>query len=751
MIEKEKLVAVVSAAQRGEESATAELFEIFQSDIYYFILKTVNNDRELAEDLTQDTFMEILETIHKLEEPAAFVTWSKQIAYHRCTAYFRKRKELLVDENEDGYSVFDTIEETNEEFIPDAALDHEDLKNTIMGMIRELPEEQRAAIILRYFNEVSVKEIAEIQGVSEGTIKSRLNYARKAIKQSVEDYEKKNGIKLHCAGVLPLMLWFFRQYRVGKDLSFCMGTATQKFVIAEGTAAAAAAATTAAGTVAAATGATAAATSATAATAATTAAATAATAATAAGTAAAVTGTALTTKIVAGILAAAVAVGGIVAGTTSSNRNNESPRREPAAATAAHGSPEEQLPEDSGAVPEGTEATEKAVCTDHEMVDVYWLNGEKLVYLGKQCGNCKEVDTSGGCQHTFGDGPERIRQEEKGAYADYRCEKCGIVISAPHSSGCAHDWYYRTVSENGATTEKRICHICFKEELVGGGAGETEEAGETKEAGDCAHDWEMIERYDGSNVLLYRARRCAICQSMEVLYSSMENNNCEHIWHYYTDYVDNKIIEGQYCPACGADEVTSVKDNNCQHVWQEEISGNDGMVYRAEVCTGCGMRIFHEPYPCTHTWSYGEPYVAGDGKTYKQRTCQVCRKFETIQLDDCEHNMVTVSKTSENGRVVENRTCSKCGAKETISYQETLPDECAHNWEVWPDYTKCSMCGAVKDVTPAPTDPPSTEPPSTEPPSTEPPAQPEATNPEQGGEDGGEGNGTESGDGQENP
>ena len=739
MIEKEKLVAVVSAAQRGEESAAAELFEIFQSDIYYFILKTVNNDRELAEDLTQDTFMEILETIHKLEEPAAFVTWSKQIAYHKCTAYFRKRKDLLVDENEDGYSVFDTIEETNEEFIPDAALEQEDLKNTIMGMIRELPEEQRAAIILRYFNEVSVKEIAEIQGVSEGTIKSRLNYARKAIKQSVEDYEKKNGIKLHCAGVLPLMLWFFRQYRVGKDLSFCMETETQKFVMAEGTAAAAAATattaaatgTTAAATTAAATGATAAATGTAAATAATTTA-----AATAAGTAAAVTGTALTTKLVAGILAAAVAVGGIVAGTTSSNRNNESPRRDPAAATAAHGSPEENLPEDSGAAPEGTEATEKAVCTDHEMVDVYWLNGDKLVYLGKQCGNCKEVDTSGGCQHTFGDGPERIRQEEKGAYADYRCEKCGIVISAPHSSGCAHDWYYRTVSENGVTTEKRICYICFKEELVGGGAG----AGES--TGDCAHDWEMIERYDGSNVLLYRARRCAICQSMEVLYSSMENNNCEHIWHTYIDYQDNKIIEGQYCPACGADEVTSVKDNNCQHVWQDEIRGIDGMVYRDEVCTGCGMRVSHEPYPCTHQWSYSEPFVAGDGNTYEKRSCQICGKYETIQLSNCQHDMAVVSKTSEGGMIVETRKCTKCGETDTIAYPGTLPEECAHNWEVWPDYTMCSMCGAVKDVTPAPTDPPSTEPPNTE---------PEATNPDQGGEDGGEGNGTDSGDGQENP
>lgn len=208
MIEKEKLISMVTSAQRGEDDGATALYDTFYQDIYYYILKTVN-EPELAADLTQDTFMEILQTIGQLKEPAAFVTWSRQIAYHRCTAHFRKRKELLADEDEDGYSVFDTIEEDRTEFIPDAALDQADLKATIHSMIDSLPEEQRSALLMRYFEELSVSQIATIQGVSEGTVKSRLNYGRKAIGKAVEDYEKKNGVKLHCAGVVPLLLWLF--------------------------------------------------------------------------------------------------------------------------------------------------------------------------------------------------------------------------------------------------------------------------------------------------------------------------------------------------------------------------------------------------------------------------------------------------------------------------------------------------------------------------------------------------------------
>ena len=166
MMEKKRLIALVTAVQQKKAGADGELYDVFYEDIYHYILEYVGKDVELAADLTQDTFMEILQTIDKLREPAALVTWSKQIATHKCTAYFRKRREILLDEAEDGYSVFDTVEEDRAEFIPDAALDQEEFRGTIHAMLDELQAEQRSALLLRYFNEISVKEIAHIQGVS---------------------------------------------------------------------------------------------------------------------------------------------------------------------------------------------------------------------------------------------------------------------------------------------------------------------------------------------------------------------------------------------------------------------------------------------------------------------------------------------------------------------------------------------------------------------------------------------------------
>lgn len=93
--------------------------------------------------------MEILKSINDLEAPAAFLSWSRQIAYHKYTAYYKKRREVLADENEDGLSVFDTVEEDSAEFIPDEALDKDDLKCIIHAMIAELPAEQRSALLMR--------------------------------------------------------------------------------------------------------------------------------------------------------------------------------------------------------------------------------------------------------------------------------------------------------------------------------------------------------------------------------------------------------------------------------------------------------------------------------------------------------------------------------------------------------------------------------------------------------------------------
>lgn len=217
-MEKQELILLVSALQKGKKDAAGPLYDAYYNDIYFFILKMVN-DPHLASDLTQDTFVEVLESIEKLRIPSAFYSWCKMIAYYKCTTYFKKRKDILADEKKEGYYLIDKRVEERTEFLPDESIDQNDLKQTICGMLDALPEEQRAAILMRYYDQISVKDIATIQKVSEGTVKSRLNYGRKSIKESVIEYEKKNNIKLHCRGVVPLLLWFFHEDRLAKGIS----------------------------------------------------------------------------------------------------------------------------------------------------------------------------------------------------------------------------------------------------------------------------------------------------------------------------------------------------------------------------------------------------------------------------------------------------------------------------------------------------------------------------------------------------
>ncbi len=317
-MEKEQLVSLVSKAQNGDNDALNTLFNEYYNDLYYFALKTVK-DEETALDVTQEAFVEIINTLSNLKEPAAFVTWAKQITYHQCTRYFKKKKDVIVDEDEDGNTVFDTLQEDNAEFIPDEALDQSDFKKTVMAILDELSEEQRSATMMYYFDEMSVRQIAEIQGVSEGTVKSRLNYARKAIKNSVEEYEKKNGIKLHAVPFFPLFKWIFSSaFEGGMPLASAE-------LVAEGVGAATGTAITVS------------ATTATATAVATT------TTATAVGIGAKIAALPLVTKIVAGVVAAAIVIGGGTTAVILSDKNDDNSKNKSSASTLADDTADEPI------------------------------------------------------------------------------------------------------------------------------------------------------------------------------------------------------------------------------------------------------------------------------------------------------------------------------------------------------------------------------------------------------------------------
>ncbi len=305
-LEREQLVPLVTAAKNGDGDAINTLFNNYYDDVYRYAKFQVHDD-DLASEITQESFVTIITDLPELREPAAFVSWMRRIVDHQCSRYYRKKKDVLVGEDEDGHTIFDDLEDKDAEFIPDEALDRDELKRIIEGILDGLPEEQRAATYMFYFEEMKIKDIAQILDIPENTVKSRLAYSRKAIKEAVEKYERKNNIKLHAFPFIPMLRFVFGESPVGSMPLAAAESVASGITAATGTsisvgASAGAAMATATGTTAAAS--------------------TAVTAASTAGFGAKIAALPIAIKVTAVALAATVTVGGTAFAVIEANKND---------------------------------------------------------------------------------------------------------------------------------------------------------------------------------------------------------------------------------------------------------------------------------------------------------------------------------------------------------------------------------------------------------------------------------------------
>nr|WP_317324132.1 sigma-70 family RNA polymerase sigma factor [uncultured Flavonifractor sp.] len=271
---------------------------------YYLCRKMLQNEED-ARDATQEILLTVYQKLGTLKAPEAFWGWVRQITVNRCRNQLtRGPREQPIPEDSEGNSLLDTYEDLDQQKVPDQALDNAETQRMVQDLVDGLSPEQRLSVLLYYYDERSVKEIAQLMETSEGTVKSRLNYARKAIKTGVEGYEKQ-GVKLYGLSPLPFLLYFLRREAEHTALdSAAVQVMVQSTLAAGGTAAAAGGAGAAAGSAAASAG------SASAAAGGGAAASGGAAAAGAVKTAAAAVGHGLAVKVTAVVLAGTVAVGG---------------------------------------------------------------------------------------------------------------------------------------------------------------------------------------------------------------------------------------------------------------------------------------------------------------------------------------------------------------------------------------------------------------------------------------------------------
>ena len=169
----------------GQESGLEALLNRYKSKIYTSIYMKVK-DEYLAEDIFQETFIKIINTLKsgKYNEEGKFLPWAIRIAHNMIVDFFRKAKRAPNIVNADGFDIFEVLEFSDES--AESKMLKQQVDVDLKKMIQKLPDDQKEVLIMRHFCDMSFKDIAEITEVSINTALGRMRYALSNLRKMIE-------------------------------------------------------------------------------------------------------------------------------------------------------------------------------------------------------------------------------------------------------------------------------------------------------------------------------------------------------------------------------------------------------------------------------------------------------------------------------------------------------------------------------------------------------------------------------------
>ncbi|WP_333810179.1 RNA polymerase sigma factor [Flavobacterium sp.] len=169
----------------GDESALASLIERHQSKIYGFIYSKIN-DRDLSDDIFQDTFIKVIKTLksQSYNEEGKFLPWVMRIAHNLVVDHFRKAKKMPFQRETEEYSIFNYM--TDNSLNIEGQIITAQVESDLAKLLEELPLDQKEVLIMRMYQDLSFKEIADLTGVSINTALGRMRYALLNLRKIIE-------------------------------------------------------------------------------------------------------------------------------------------------------------------------------------------------------------------------------------------------------------------------------------------------------------------------------------------------------------------------------------------------------------------------------------------------------------------------------------------------------------------------------------------------------------------------------------
>ncbi len=170
----------------GNQASLEKLIHRHKNKVFAYILMVVK-DKQLADDIFQDTFIKVINTIRagSYKEEGKFIQWVMRIAHNLIIDYFRKSKRIpVIDNNSEDFDIFDTIKFTDNS-IEDRIIT-EQIHQDVRKLINFLPAEQKEVLFMRHYSEMSFKDIAEQTDVSINTALGRMRYALINLRKLIE-------------------------------------------------------------------------------------------------------------------------------------------------------------------------------------------------------------------------------------------------------------------------------------------------------------------------------------------------------------------------------------------------------------------------------------------------------------------------------------------------------------------------------------------------------------------------------------
>lgn len=183
---------LIAKSQQGDVEAFGELVSIYEKQVYTVAYRFMGNPED-ASDLTQEAFVRAFRAISRFRGEASFKTWIYHIVANVCRDELRKRKKQAVVSldapivTDDGYI---TREQEDWSLAPERVYESIELQETIQQLLNQLIPEYRQVLVLREIQGFTYEEIANILECSLGTVKSRINRARKALRDLIAAHKE---------------------------------------------------------------------------------------------------------------------------------------------------------------------------------------------------------------------------------------------------------------------------------------------------------------------------------------------------------------------------------------------------------------------------------------------------------------------------------------------------------------------------------------------------------------------------------